>query len=343
MERIMKKVISKCRHWDRDLIAAVAACLLIFAMFHLFDTFEGIYAFTRAYEHLELDEFFLLLLSMPLPVAWLAYRRSNATEREFRKRLVLEKALAQSHKMESLGTLAGGVAHELNNQLLPVISMSEILRDDADQNSPQRRKLDLILSSASNAKQTVEKILAFSHGGEMHGTSADVAVICRETRDLLLVTCPPSVNLTMRLDEPLGRVGMPPHDLQSVIINPVVNAFDVLENGPGNVLIDASVVDSGEPPLWPGAQDGPYVRIRVHDTGPGMTPEVKERIFDPFFTLKPVREGVGLGMSIVYGLVKAAAGYVVVDTALGEGSVITVFLPQVGYESETEDPDLTKD
>ncbi len=316
-----------------DLTIALGVSIVTLVIFHIFDTFEGLYAFSRAYEHLEADELILVLLSMPLPVAWLAYRRFSDAEAEFSKRIKLEKALEQSRRMEAMGTLASGVAHEINNQLVPIITMAELLRDHTDKNNPDHRKLELIFSSASNAKKTVSKILAFSNAGDNQGRTSDAALVCVETEELLKISCPPNVSFSVRLADRLGKVPLAAHDLQSVLVNPVVNAFDALRDrdgdSPGAVVVDVYRSNSNDTNAPNDLTEGSYICIRVADNGPGVPPENIKRVFDPFFTTKPVGSGVGLGMSVVYGLVKGVHGNVVLESKIDQGTICSIFLPKI--------------
>lgn len=325
---------------DKDILIAIGTSLVIFLLIRSVDTFEGLYAFTRAYENLELDELLLFLLSTPLPVAWLAYRRSNKAEREFRRRIALEKSLAHRHRLESLGTLASGVAHELNNQLLPVITMAELLRDTTDKADPNHRKLELIFSAVSGAKNTVSKILTFSSTMENDDEICDVAAVCRDAQDILTIGCPAGVSFLMHMDKELGHIAISAHDLQSILVNPVINAFDAAESG-GDVQVSINTVNPRNSLLPPELSERSYICIRIRDNGPGMEPNVRDRIFEPFFTTKPVGSGVGMGMSVVYGLVKGAKGYLVVDSNLGQGSDVSIYLPQAKHKIDSTHPQQT--
>jgi signal transduction histidine kinase len=310
-----------------DILYAVVATLIIFASFHVFDTFEIIYDWTRDYEELELDEWFLLILALPLPITWLAYRRSLEAAREFKKRLDLERTLSHSHRLESLGTLAGGIAHELNNQLLPILSMSELLRSKLSEDDAAYKKCDLIYSAAVNAKETVGKVLAFSREGNSEAENCNANEVCRDTVELLTITCPPSVNLVVDQKEGLGELNISASDLQSVIVNPVSNAIDALGSRKGGVSIRMEIIDLVEDTRPGELKVGKYLLMTVHDSGPGMPPEIVERISDPFFTTKPVGQGLGLGMSIVNRIAMEAGGCVLVNSKPGAGTTVECYLP----------------
>lgn len=304
-----------------------AAILAIYLFFRSFDAFETIYGFTREYEHFEVDEFVLLFLSLPLPFAWLAYRRSKRTEKEFHRRIALEQKLAQMHRMDSLGKLAGGVAHELSNQLLPILTMAELMQTRFPDDSEDRRKMNLIYTSARNANETIGKILVFSRKGDEQSAVCDVAKVARETEEIIAISCPLNVSFSMRLRNGLGEVCLPDHELQSLFVNPTINAFDAIGLHKGAVSIEVSLLDHqalGDLENW---QHEAAVLIKIQDDGPGMSQEVVHRIFEPFFTTKTVGEGTGLGMSLVHSLVSNAEGQIKVESEAGQGCTISIFLP----------------
>lgn len=303
------------------------ATLALYLLFRSLDAFEALYELTREYEHLEVDEFVLLFLSLPLPFAWLAYRRSKRTEKEFQRRIELEQKIAQMHRMDSLGKLAGGVAHELSNQLLPVLTMAELLQKRFPEDSEDRRKMDLIYASARNANETIGKVLAFSRMDDGQSAVCDVAKVATETKDIIAISCPLNVSFSMRLADGLGEVGLPDHELQSMLVNPAINAFDAIGLRNGSVSIEISTLKHqmlGDLADW---QHDTAVLIKVRDDGPGMTQEVSRRIFEPFFTTKTVGEGTGLGMSLVHSLVSNAGGQIEVESQTGQGCTISIFLP----------------
>ncbi|WP_262694185.1 sensor histidine kinase [Kordiimonas aquimaris] len=312
--------------FNKDLVIATSILIIIFILFHFLDAFEGIYKLTREYEHLELDEYVLLILSIPIPLAWMTYRKSREAKKEFDQRIALEQTLARLHRMEALGTLAGGMAHELNNQLLPIISMSEMLRNGVVEDDPNYRKLELIFIAATNAKQTVSRVLEFSSGTVTNDETSDVAKTLDDTKEMLEVACPENIGLHLNMEQHLGHLNIASDDLQSIIVNPVVNAINAIGKDVGSIIVDVSAVniDNGRDDL----DTGKYIKIVIRDNGPGMSSETAERIFDPFFTTKAVGEGVGLGMAIVYRLVKSAGGKLFVSTEQNKGCHVTIYIPK---------------
>lgn len=311
-----------------DTAVSVLSVLVIFAGFHAFDGFEGIYNLTRHHESWELDEYILLILALPLPITWFAYRRMQDTARGAVERVELIRSLAHSRKLESLGTLASGAAHELNNQLLPVMTMSELVRDNLAESDPNFRKMELVIKGASNAKRTVAKILKFSRISDEGVGTCEIGEVCRATEDVLQATSPTNVTASFIIDAGFyGHVEISRDSLQGAIVNLFSNAIDALDGQPGKISLTTgvSVLDgkSGEFDLLAGT----YAWITVTDSGSGMNESIRERIFDPFYTTKAPGKGVGLGLSIIHTTIKQAGGDVIVESKAGHGSSFTIYLP----------------
>lgn len=314
---------------NRDFVTATLMTGLIFGVCHYFDAFEEIYALTRQYEEWELDEFALLLLSFPFPIAWFAYRRSQEAVRETTHRMELERALAHSRKLESLGTLASGLAHELNNQLLPVTTLAELMRDRMHESDPDRRKMELIVNGAGNARKTVSKITIFSRIPEDTSVVCEVLEVCRTTEEVLRATCPTSAQLNFKIEGRIGTVDIGEGDLQAIIVNLFSNALDALADKPGDISVTVSAVGLNAMSATRQLPAGNYAKIAVRDTGIGMKPDVCERIFDPFFTTKVVGQGVGLGLAVASQEIRRAGGDILVESEPGQGSEFTIYLPLI--------------
>ncbi len=304
---------------------------LLFAVVYLIarstDAFEFIYTFTRDHEHWDLDEILLLVLVSPIPLAWLAFRKMRQLAKEVESRLEYEQALAESSKMQSLGVLAGGVAHEINNQLLPILTMSELLHGRLDKDGPHHRKAELILKAAQNAKETVAKILMFSRKDLEVKGEGNLSMIWGSLEDLLPALRPANVNLVFQVSDCRGVVPISETDIQGVIVNLFSNAVDALGTSSGTVTIKAITGKKGDDKACSKLVAESYVKISVHDTGPGMETKIKQKIFDPFFTTKGPGKGVGLGLSIVYATVQQADGEIIVSSKLGKGTQFDVYLP----------------
>lgn len=310
-----------------DSLIVLIAVAGIFMILEYVDGFEALYTFTRQHEEFELDEVLLIVLAAPLPIAWFAYRRARDTVREATRRIELEKALAHSRKLESLGTLAGGVAHEINSQLIPVMTMAEIVRDHMPETNPDRQKLNLVLAGAEGAKRTVSKILDFSRAGGGDVKTCNATSTGQSVKDILLMTCPANVQLDVSIGDKMGNVPISTDEFQSILVNLFSNAIGSLESKAGNVSVVVSATRLDTKFTGRNLAVGDYVEITVTDTGKGITPTDKEHLFDPFFSTKQAGEGLGLGLSILHGIIVAAGGSIDVESQPTQGSTFTVLLP----------------
>jgi two-component system, cell cycle sensor histidine kinase and response regulator CckA len=244
----------------------------------------------------------------------------------------LEEQLLQAQKMEAVGRLAGGVAHDFNNLLTVISSYAELMIIDPALSN--REEIKEIRGAAARAAKLTRQLLAFSRRQAMEPRIVNPNDILRGVESLLRRVIDGSIELatTLSADTPLIRVD--PGQLEQVVMNLAINAADAMPDG-GRLLIETSGMhlrdgSRPDPELVPGL----YAIIRVRDTGHGMDPGIQAQIFEPFFTTKEPGRGTGLGLSTVYGIVKQSSGTVVVDSAPGEGSVFTVYLPAVGSDDD---------
>jgi PAS domain S-box-containing protein len=224
----------------------------------------------------------------------------------------LERQLLRSQRLESIGTLAGGVAHDLNNVLQPILMEVEGLREAAS----AAGRLDDLLSierSAQRGAALVRQLLSFARGTEVPRAPLELAQIAGELRKLLRDTFPKNIELAMYVAPNLRRVRANAIELHQVLLNLCVNARDAMPAG-GSLRISFMNRDR-------------HVVIEVEDSGTGMTPEVMDRMFDPFFTTKEVGRGTGLGLATVHAIVRSHDGFLTVDSEVGTGSMFRVFLP----------------
>ncbi len=253
---------------------------------------------------------------------------------------LFEEQLRQTHKIEAVGRLAGGIAHEFNNLLLIIMGRSELLLDRLPPEDSSRRDITIIQDTAKRAATLIQQLLAF--GGkqafrpeevDLDGLIADLAPMLRALigEDIELVIVPRSGG---------ARVHGDPRQLQQVIMNLAVNARDAMPKG-GRLTIQTLnlVIDHAFPPRHSGAKLGPHVLLVVSDTGIGMDPDTRARIFDPFFTTKDVGEGTGLGLSAVNGIVRQHHGHVVVESEPDRGSTFKIYLPQLEEPGRVSQPE----
>ncbi len=244
------------------------------------------------------------------------------------EQLHLEDQLRQVQKLESLGMLAGGVAHDFNNILAVVASCTGLLADSIPHASPDRELVDEIDHAVTRATGLTRQLLAFSRRQVVEPVVLDVNACVNETRRMLRRMVGEDILFTTSLEPELQRVRVDAGYLVQVIMNLVVNARDAMPRGGSLDLTTRNVVlDEAFRSRHPGAFAGPAVSLAVRDTGCGMSPEVMARIFEPFFTTKSVGQGTGMGLSVVRGIVEQAGGFLEVESTVGVGTTFAVYLP----------------
>jgi PAS domain S-box-containing protein len=242
----------------------------------------------------------------------------------------LEKILQQSQRMEAIGTLAGGIAHEFNN-ILWIISANteyafEVLKDGGEITNNLKR----IERACARASDLVGQILSFSRQQYQAPKPLDMRAIVKETLKFMRASLPKTIDIKTDIAGDLGMVMADPAQLHHVVTNLCTNAFYAMGEEGGILDVSLQNIDAKESPSTPvGMAPGRYVRLRVTDTGIGMEPKVMKRIFEPFFTTRQPGQGAGLGLSVVYGIVESCHGAVAVDSSPGKGSVFDIFFPVI--------------
>lgn len=238
---------------------------------------------------------------------------------------LIERQQMRSQRLESLGTLAGGVAHDLNNSLAPILMGMGILQDQY----PEEQKLiTMIHNSAKRGADMVRQLLAFAKGVDGKRISLQPAQLVTELESLMKGSFPKNIELQVCCENPLPLVSGDATQLHQILLNLCVNARDAMPHG-GTLTMEAAAVDIDE--LYArsvsDAKPGRYVCFKVADTGDGIPPDILDRIFDPFFTTKSQEKGTGLGLSTVLGIIKGHGGFVQVHSTVGKGSSFAVYLP----------------
>ncbi len=245
-------------------------------------------------------------------------------------RFVLEERLRQAEKIEALGTLAGGVAHDFNNVLAAILGHADALASELPANSSAREDADQIAAAARRAKGVVHQILAFARRRPAEAVPLDVGRTVAEDLPLVRAATPASVEIALRADPGAGAVLADPTQIHQVLLNLCANARDAMATRGGILEISvarAQVPESEGAP--PGLPPGAYVRLSVTDTGQGMDAPTRARAFEPYFTTKPLGAGSGLGLSVVHGIVTGLGGTVTLASTAGEGTSVAVWLPRL--------------
>jgi PAS domain S-box-containing protein len=243
----------------------------------------------------------------------------------------LEVQLRQSQKLEALGTLAGGIAHDLNNALVPVVGLTSVLVESALEGTPEREWLGLIEQGAKRARDLAGRILTFARRSEPRREPIEVGEFVAGALGLLRASLPATIVLDQRIT-PVPLVSADEGQLHQVLMNLVSNAAHAIGHHLGAITV---AVERG-PPLESGL---PSVRLSVSDTGCGMDEATRQKIFDPFFTTRAVNEGTGLGLSVAHGIVTSHGGSISVESKLGQGTRFDVLLPVMDEKTAAEKRD----
>jgi len=253
----------------------------------------------------------------------------DTLERNETQRGQLEGQLRQAQKMEALGRMAGGVAHDFNNLLTVIRGHSDLLLDQLQPEDPLYRSSQQIRKTSDRAASLTRQMLAFSRMQVLQPKVLDLNELIADMGKLLRRLIREDIEFSLRLGDSLGRIKADPSQLEQVLLNLTVNASDAMPLG-GRLTLETQnlIVDHNNAHLHSSVEFGDYVLLAVSDTGHGMDAATKARIFEPFFTTKEPGKGTGLGLATVYGIVKQSGGFIHVDSAPGNGTRFTVYLPQ---------------
>lgn len=252
-----------------------------------------------------------------------------------------EQQLRQAQKMEAVGRLAGGVAHDFNNMLTAILGYTEILLGGFEPKDQRRQDLEEVIQAAKRAAALTQQLLAFSRRQVLSPRVVELNAVVSGIKNMLQRIIGEDIEVQVLPDPALGRVRVDPGQIEQVILNLAVNARDAMPKGGRLTLKTANMVLDGEALTGhPGTKPGPYVQLSVADTGSGMDEETKTHLFEPFFTTKERGKGTGLGLSTVYGIVKQSGGYIYVESQVGMGTVFKILFPRVEAQAEPPEPAL---
>ena len=257
---------------------------------------------------------------------------SRALRNEMEEQKKLEKQLWQSQKMESVGTLAGGIAHEFNNILNIIKGYTLLIRQNPSVDENVTENVNIIEETVERGAYGVRQLLTLARKTESCLALSNPNDLVSELSKLLKQTFPKTIDVTLELDAKLPSIWVDPNQINQALLNLSVNARDALAGG-GRLTLKTLLVEGGNV-QDPAAKAGPYACIEVKDTGSGMDAAVRNRIFEPFFTTKGVGKGTGLGLAIVYGIVRNHNGFIDVDSEVGRGTSFRLYFPMARSEEK---------
>ena len=261
------------------------------------------------------------------------------------KKEALEGQIRQFHKMEAIGTLAGGIAHDFNNILAVIIGYAEIAQMDSEADSKMRNYIAQIIDAGYRAKSLTKQILAFSRQAEMVFIPVQPAIIAQEAVKMLRSSLPSTINIKLNISKDVGAVLGDPTQIHQILTNLCANAFHAMETSGGtlSITMDNEKINSSELVSESNVYPGYFVRMIVSDTGMGIAPDVKKRIFDPYFTTKESGKGTGMGLAIIHGIVTNYGGFITCHSQLNEGSTFCVYLPFITDDNLPEIEEISDD
>ena len=246
--------------------------------------------------------------------------------RDVTDRKTLERELSQAQKMEAIGTLAGGIAHDFNNLLMGIQGYASLMMADLEPSHSHFERLHCIQEQVKSAAGLTQQLLGYAREGRYHVKPTDMNELIHKTSSMFGRTKKEIVICT-DLQNDLWTAEVDHGQMEQVLLNLYVNAWQAMTGG-GELYLETHNVDlEREGPLPGDGKPGRYIKIVVADTGVGMDERVKHRIFDPFFTTKKMGRGTGLGLAMVYGIIKGHDGMILVDSEIGKGTTFTMYLP----------------
>ena len=256
---------------------------------------------------------------------------SDITERKLsdEERKNMQAQLQQAQKMEAIGTLAGGIAHDFNNILSAILGYAEMARENSPSESIVANDIDKVVSAGQRAKELVKQILAFSRQDGTERIPLQPSLIIKEASKMLRSSMPATIDIQLHIDQDGGFILADPTQIHQILMNLCTNAYHAMEEIGGTLSISLKK----ENPIWddfandPNLLPGDFFRLSVADTGSGIAPDIREKIFEPYFTTKPIGKGTGLGLSIIHGIVQSYGGLISCYSRLGEGTCFHVYLP----------------
>ncbi len=260
-------------------------------------------------------------------------------EKEIRERKQIEKKLLQAQKMEAIGTLAGGIAHDFNNILAAIMGYSEIIKLSIPDDSKATKNIDQVLKACNRAAALVQQILTFSRKSDHHLIPLAPHLLIKEALKMLRASMPTTIKIQDDIDSECGKVMADSTNIHQVIVNLCTNSLHAMENEKGvlSVSLYRKEISDEEIAGEPNVSSGPFIVLKISDTGHGMDQATIEQIFDPYYTTKEVGKGTGLGLSVIHGIIQDYHGFIRVESELGKGTTFYVHIPVLQQETSTAD------
>ena len=267
----------------------------------------------------------------------ITFVRDISEQKENEKQwMKMEAHIREAQRMEALGTLAGGIAHDFNNVLGAISGYAELAQFECLENSILRQYIDQICSASVRAKKLIQQILAFSRQTNTEKVPIDISRVIKEALDLIVASFPATIEIRQNISPNLGAVTADETQIHQIVMNLCTNAHHAMKTTGGLLEISLASVTLGrhDAASYPDMSPGNYLRLSIADTGSGIAPDKIKRIFDPYFTTKPIGEGTGMGLSTVHGIVKDHGGGIKVYSEIGVGTTFHVFLPLAGGSAD---------
>ncbi|WP_054699348.1 PAS domain-containing hybrid sensor histidine kinase/response regulator [Desulfosarcina cetonica] len=265
-----------------------------------------------------------------------------AVKRDITEQLDLEEHLRQAQKMEAIGALAGGIAHDFNNILFPLVGFAEMLQEDLPPESPLQDHVDEILRASTRARDLVQQILAFSRQAKQEKKAIRIQTIVKEVIKLCRASLPSTITIDAKMDNRCRSVVADPTQIHQVAMNLITNAFHAMEETGGALQVTVDEVECEPSDAQSGRlAAGTYVRLSVSDTGRGIDPAIRDKIFMPYFTTKDKNKGTGMGLAVVLGIVQSHGGDIQLKSTPGQGTEINAYFPCHAREAEDDAQDTT--
>ena len=247
------------------------------------------------------------------------------------ERMQMEAQLQKAQRLEAIGTLAGGIAHDFNNILYAILGNAEMVQSDLPEKSPIRFSVDQIMKAGYRARDLVQQILTFSRQTEEEVMAVDATVLTKETLKLLRASLPATIKICRQITVKHKTVLADPIQIHQILMNLCTNAHHAMleKGGILDVSLSDEEISENRAGRYQDLKPGSYIKLTISDTGCGMSAEIMSRIFDPYFTTRDKRGGTGLGLAVVYGIVKKLGGFIGVQSELGKGSTFEVLLPSI--------------